>query len=349
MFAPAQSLPAADRPVVIYLSTNNVVPARYGQAARAMAEMYLHSLGGAPSRGALTAPPANDQQRQQRAVFLLWEAIEWAVHGMEPFPFANSGAVPMMNIAIRFEFTIYKALMVYDARNNANFAAKHVLETIFAGDGLRFLTHNRVIIRGSVVRVNGPGNQNVLPFNFSYDPFDDRFIIDSGVAVPGSYQFLASSIVATHWTAVPGRGNNIGAGSFAGIQAIEVAGAPIVVTTQFTGCSLCYRLSGGSLYAAHINPGSGQLPPAIGSGTILAEQLCGQTIGVAAADFANAAGPAMSIYGRGLSNLNAFPNGYGGPALEYFTMIGFNHGGWHMFAQENNLGGGITNVRQIYP
>ena len=353
MFSPTQSMPQADVPVLIYLSTNNVVAARYSQPARAMAELYLSSRR-APSRGAVTNPPANDQERQRRAVFLLWEAMEWA-NPLAFSPFPNLNAVPVMNVAELFEFTIYKALMVYDAKNNSTFAAKHVLETVFAGDPIRFLTHNHVMIMGSAQRVNGTGDQNVIPFYFSFD-VADKFLIDLTPG-PGKYQFNAASIIATHWTAVPGRGNDANAGSFAGIQAIEVAGAQIVVTTQFTGCSLCFRHSGANLYAAHINPGGTSVPPAIdplNGGNVVARQLCGLVNNVAGADFANAHG-AVSVYGRQQSNLNAFPNGYGGPNLAWFTMIGFNQGGWHLYTQDNNIGGGngmngpIANVRQIYP
>ena len=110
----------------------------------------------------------------------------------------------------------------------------------------------------------------------------------------------------------------------------DVAGAPIVVTTQFTGCSLCFRQSGANLYAAHISPGNS--PPSIATGEVLARQLSGLVNGVVGADFANAQGPPVSVYGREYSNLNAFPNGYGGRNLAWFTMIGFDQGGWHLYA-----------------
>ena len=69
--------------------------------------------------------------------------------------------------------------------------------------------------------------------------------------------------------------------------------------------------------------------------------------GIGAGNFTNAPGP-LQIYGREHSEHPAYPNGYGDPSLAYFTMIGFDQGGWHLYAQDNQMGGSIANVRQIY-
>jgi hypothetical protein len=349
-----------------YIGTTTVVPAQYRRAAKGMVEMFLNSqhpnLGGPAfnqmsnqmSLGARPAGQLSEPRQQARAIYLLWKAMEWA-SGQNVAPFANAAAIPQLNIADLFEYTIYKALIVYDAKNNSAFAAKHVLENVLAKNTIHFLTHNHLIIRGSPKRVAGTGDLNVLPFYFYFDPGSNRFIIEQ-VPGPGRYQFNAATIAATHWTKVPGRGNDPNTGSFAQIDAIEVGGSRVVVTTQFTGCSLCLRSHGGRLYGAHIAPGEAiNTPPEIGSGHLLAQQLCGSVPNVTGAAFSNAPGP-VRVYGRQCSNIPAFPNGYGGPNLQYFTMIGFdNGGGWSLYAQDNELlqggfaGGPITNVRQIFP
>ena len=351
---------------VDYIGTNAVVPGRYSRPAKAFVETFLNSQrqnpGGASfnqmsnemSLGARPAGQLTASRQQARAVYLLWKAMKW-IEVQTRIPFANVAAVPQLNTADLFEYTIYKALMVCDAKNNSAFAAKHVLEDILATDTLRFLTHNHLIIRGSPKRVTGMGDLNVLPFHFYFDPGSDRFIIEQ-VPGKGRYQFNPATIPATHWTKVTGRGNDPNAGSFAQIDAIEMGGSRIAVTTQFTGCSLCLREHGGRLYAAHIAPGEAvNTPPEIGSGNFLARQLCGMTPGVTAAGFSNAPGPVL-VYGRQCSNIPGCPGGYGGPNLQYFTMIGFdNGGGWRLYAQDNELlqggfvGGPITNVRQIFP
>lgn len=342
---------------VSFIGTNTIVPGQYGRAAKAMVELFLgtqfpgqsgkpfKTMSGQMSLGSRPPGQQTDTRQMARAVYLLWEAMKWA-DPQARIPYNDAAGVPLNNINQLFEYTIYKALMIYDAKNNSDFGARHVLETVFRNNPLRFLQNNRLIIRGSSTGGTGPGDQNILSFYFSFNATDDRFVIEQ-VPGPGRYQFQASSIVATHWTAVPGRGNNPANGSFAQIHATELGGATIAITTQFTGCSLCFNTSGGLTYAAHIAPGGPQTPPQIGGGKLLAEQLCGMH-GITGASFANAAG-AVSVYGREHSNLPGYAGGYGGPNLQYFTMIGFFQGAWTLYAQENHMGGTIVNIRQIYP
>jgi hypothetical protein len=347
---------------VDYLATTAVVEAQYRRAAKAMIEMFLNSqhpnFGGAAfnqmsnelSLGARPAGQLTVPRQQARAIYLLWKAMHW-IDPITRVPFANVAAIPQLNIADVLEYTIYKALMVYDAKSKSTFAARQVLEHVLARDTRRFLMHNHLLIRGSTHRPPpGAGNQNVVRFSFFYDPGGDKFVIQEGTAGGDKHQFDAASISATLWTDVNGRGNSPNIGSFAQIDPIEVGGSRIVVTTQFTGCSLCLRQHGGRLFAAHISPGNPrQSEPVIGTGNVLARQLCGIAPPVVSAGFTNAPG-AVLVYGREHSNIQNAVNGYGGPNLDYFTMIGFDNGaGWKLYAQDNQVGGAITNVRQIFP
>jgi hypothetical protein len=335
--------------VLDYVEKNKVVTRQFGKAARGLLELFLHSPKRVARTEPMTQPPNTVLEMQRRAVYLLWQAICWTDINFRN-PFDTMLAVPMKDMGPVFEFTIYKALMVYDAKYNSCFAASKVFE-VFTNDPLRFLTYNHVLIKGSSQPILGPGDRNVLPYYFSFSSGTvGKFLINC-VPAPGSYQFNAVSIVATQWSDVQGRGNNVNAGSFAQIRGVELAGAEIVVTTQFTGCSLCFADSGGSVYAAHIDPGNWKRLPDIGDGNVLARQLCGEVQGVVGAGFSNAQG-AVSIYGREKSNLHNYPHGYGGLSLNYFTMIGFYQNGWHIYTQDNNVGKGIYDeqidkVRQI--
>jgi len=110
-----------------------------------------------------------------------------------------------------------------------------------------------------------------------------------------------------------------------------------MVSTQFTGCSLCFKEVNGRLFAAHIMPDNGPAGGFPGSGIAMARELAGQNPLVAAGDFANApAGGVFKVFGRGYSNILTCPLGYNytGPP-SYMTIIGFHKpGGWQIFSQE---------------
>lgn len=348
---------------VNFIQNSTVVPPLYTQQVTALVNQYLAAIpggqggqtftnvSGSMSLGRRPLGQSSDSRHMARAVYLLWEVIQ----DHDPtaqIPYIGAQAVPLADARILFEFAMYKTLMVAGPANQAAAAAQHVLENVVRNSPRTFLRHNRLLINGSTRSRTGPGDQNLVTFDFRFEASYDRFSVSPTAGLAGSYQFQAASIAATHWTAVPGRGNNPAAGSFAQIHATELGGATIAVTTQFTGCSLCFNTSGGNTYAAHIAPGGPTTLPQIGGGQLLAQQLCGTVPNVAGAAFANAPG-AVSVYGRQHSNLPAHPGGYGGANLQYFTMIGFDNGGWKLYAQEVHIGGFrglglIQNVRRIY-
>lgn len=347
---------------VNFIQNNVIVPPPYTGQVTLLVNQFLAAVPGGQAGPAFTATSGNlslghrplgqssDVRHMARAVYLLWEVIN-ASDPTTQIPYLSAQEVPLADARILFEFAVYKTIIAAGPANQAAAAAQHVLENLFRHAPRLFLRHNRLLINGSTQSGTGPGDQNLVTFDFRFEPSFDRFSVSPTAGL--GYQFQAASIVATHWTAVPGRGNNPVAGSFAQIHATELGGATIAVTSQFTGCSLCFNTSGGHTYAAHIAPGGPTTPPPIGGGQLLAQQLCGVTNGVTGATFANAPG-AVSVYGRQHSNLPSFPGGYGGQNLQYFTMIGFDQGGWKLYAQEVHIGGihnlgVIQNVRQLYP
>lgn len=349
---------------VAFIQNTTIVPPLHAQRAAALVNQYLAAIpggqaapnfaatSGAMSLGHRPFGQSTDSRHMARAVYLLWEVIVWRVPGAQN-PYLNAQAVPIGDARILFEFAIYKALMSGASAAHASAAAQCLLFNVFRPAPRSFLRRNRLVINGSTITGVGPGDQNPLTFEFYFDAINDRFVIAAPVGWQGSCQFQADSIAATHWTAVPGRGSVALAGSFAQIHATELGAATIAVTTQFTGCALCFNSSGGRTYVAHIAPGGPQTGPQIGGGQLLAQQLCGLNPAVTGASFANSPG-AVSVYGRDWSNLPAFPGGYDGNNLSYFTMIGFDVGGWKLFAQEIAYGGThglgtIRNVRKIFP
>lgn len=159
----------------------------------------------------------------------------------------------------------------------------------------------------------------------------------------------AVNVPEVYWFNVPGRGNVAapapGNGTFAQIRATTLAGAGLMVTSAFTGCSFCFKTAGGNVYAAHISPDgtAANAGPSIGAQPELARQLI--ATGNFAAPAAAQAG-ALSVYGRGLSNVAAHPAGYAvnalaGVPLTAASMYVFGvvkGGGWRLYFQQNNMG-----------
>jgi hypothetical protein len=166
----------------------------------------------------------------------------------------------------------------------------------------------------------------------------------------------AVNVPEMYWFNVPRRDNNPVSGSFARIPATELTGADLMVTSAFTGCSFCFKSNGGSVYAAHISPDgtAANAGPSIGAAPALATQLGGAN-GAGTGDFASPPGAtagALSVFGRGFSNLGAFPNGYTvnampGTPLTAASMYVFGirrNNVWHLIYQENNAGAHTTGV-----
>jgi hypothetical protein len=293
-----------------------------------------------------TAP---DRQRL-RAIFLLKAAVLHASSGAA----SNYDTIPLprtyVNPQAMLADALWKARLCWGQANASTVPHQQMLQYI-RNNCLAFMATNKLRIYGSTHQaVDGMGNpadQNVQNFRFCFSPASDRYEFwPPGGGPAGAYAVAVASVVAKHWSLVPGRGVAplplAGAGAtFANIHGTELGGANIMLTTQFTGCALCIKTGGGNVYAAHISPGAPNTPPQIGGGQVLAQQLDGQNPNVGAADFANVGGGAqVHVYGRGHSNMGgALANGY--PAGEMY-VLGFDAGtgvnGWDIYAQYSNAG-----------
>lgn len=206
-----------------------------------------------------------------------------------------------------------------------------------------FLRENTLYIYGSQATA---GLVNVIPIPFTYDYRFSRYKLD--VTHPPEIKHPKTvnvvSVPAVSWYNVPGRGATPNSGSFAQIAATELTGADLAISTNFTGCALCFKEVGGRLFAAHIMPGGGSVSadgpadPSIGSGDDLARQLAGLVTGVAGGDFDAPVPPGGTfyVYGARYSNLPAHPAGYPGGNLalgQFMVFIGAKvSGSWALYA-----------------
>ena len=71
-----------------------------------------------------------------------------------------------------------------------------------------------------------------------------------------SPQIDVANVPGVVWSDVPNRTRSGIAGSLAGITGTDLGDAPSMLTTQFSGCSFCYKTHLGKTFAAHIVPGA---------------------------------------------------------------------------------------------
>jgi len=293
------------------------------------------------------ANSGNEQERRmRRSIILLWKAIGLQTgNQLACDPRAvNARTLPAAGLQEELERMILKA-----AACDAVGVAQVFNE--FVGHPRRFFDANKIIIRGSIHGKNkytgaalvGPGAyQNVVSFHFYYNPADDRYGIESSLAAGVSHVFQAVSVPAVRWDEVP---NRLVANSFAGILGTELAGASYMVTTQFTGCSFCFRTDGASTYAAHISPAV--------SGLQLAQDLTGSNLAVAGGDFANFAGvgaPSFQVFGKGHGNAAVRTgSSYYPAATSSMYLFGvLNSGSWRIYTQSVDVNRNILESRRIF-
>jgi hypothetical protein len=215
-----------------------------------------------------------------------------------------------------------------------------------------FLNQNALFTYGSTQQTVALAN--VVRQSFFYDFRQNKYKMmpQPPMELTHTHMFDTVSIPAVSWYDVPGRTLNIGAGSFAAIEATELTGANVVMSTNFTGCALCFKEVNGRLFAAHVMPAGGDDGTnSIGSGELLARQLCGLIPGVAGGDFAHPvpAGGTFYVYGARYSNIPNHTTGYPGadPTTgQNMSIIGFNNGNWSIYALHNQRVGAST-IRQI--
>ena len=156
------------------------------------------------------------------------------------------------------------------------------------------------------------------------------------------------SVTAFHWTNaryIAPPPPNIGTANFANMTGIELSGANMMVTTQFTGCAFCMAEHNGSMYCAHVSPSVPSM-----ANNITGNPLALRIIATNGA-FANAGGTQVRVFGR---NVGSAPNpqgydiGPGGGSDTYMTIVGFIGGTSYEIYSQTTKTNRIHAVRQIY-
>ena len=146
-------------------------------------------------------------------------------------------------------------------------------------------------------RLNG-GSQNILDFEFAYNPSGDRYEFSAAPRV-GAVNIEVESVTALHWTdqryvprpplAPPLVLNQT---TFNQMTGIQLSGKHPMVTTQFTGCAFCMAEHSGKMYCAHVSP---SVP---GKSNNTEGPLLGRRVIQTSGAFANAGGARVRVYGR---------------------------------------------------
>ena len=247
------------------------------------------------------------QREERRALVLLWRAMG----ATQANPPAVDGRVAeAMSLAPGGIGAVLVETMIKAAVVASGAGASHVFNMEFSANPLTFITTRRIFIGGTTAgadKLQDPAAasyENVLDFRFQYNAEKDYFQFGrQAVAQYGASHTIPSvSVPALHWSDVPGRGLTPtpaapvapAAGvvpppppSFAGMLGIRfTGGAAWMFTTQFTGCSFCYKIGGGAFYGSHVSPAGIPGKPILG-GQGLANQIMGNVANVGAGAFAN--------------------------------------------------------------
>jgi len=152
-----------------------------------------------------------------------------------------------------------------------------------------------------------------------------------GMGPIGHHLITALNIPATSYADIQDSPNAI-----AGLSSTVHQGTDLMFTTQFTGCSFCFKKSpdGANIKAAHIDPGKGNGAP---SGKALSQTLR-DTGGFEGADAGE-----FKVYGRVENRSNTF--GYPESAGQ-MTIIGVRKGAqWQLYSQITSLSGALIAKR----
>jgi hypothetical protein len=319
------------------------------------------------------APGTQDERKKRRAIFLLWKALDKIQTGgcLMATPRADAAmTMPTANLDAALDDAMLKASVCASPA-----AAADVFNTLVLHNTRQFLATHKVIVAGTPTGEDkfinppaiAPDFTNVLTFHFQYDAPNDRFMFNGGL-MPGygaSHPFPTVSVPAVAWYDVQGNGGmntpQAAGASFSQIYGCELAGAPLMVTTQFTGCAFCWTHHNGVTRAAHIAPTRAGRPSAAlatsfpGGGLGLAQEIVNQLPpqlpgGGVAAGMANAPGATLNVIGCGAGQAPAIPAGnpfYPNNNLAHATIIGRLGNNWKFYLQAIDATNQIVEARRI--
>jgi hypothetical protein len=217
---------------------------------------------------------------------------------------------------------------------------------------LAFLTNNRIKLgRGSMT------TSGATPYDLSWDPHARVY-------------FMEPPNLLHHYVHAKVQGYNIHVQKYSDVkdELHNIAGAHVTgdlaLTTQLSGCTIIYKVAGGSLSVAHINPDAEvkrYLPRELAQHAGLPLGVL-QTLRIARDANLRNAGGTLGIFGmvsnpgetglRALGARNVRAHGYTDQLGNAYFLGAKSGGSWQLFAQQNNPGtpaGGVSNVMQLYP
>ncbi len=341
------------------------VPANERVAVRARMNAKIQGMTGGGSIKGLSDPMSmndaadrgTDPSRKVRRSIILMEAVAISSAGGDPAAIKGLAPGPAL---VRFNQDIdWLRLLADQARGNANLLrAKY---QALVANPLTFLQNNLVIVQGS--GTDGLMHQSMFFALYNGIP-RYKIVATPPGDTPHCYTFPVLNVPAILWSNVPGRTTNPIRGSFATIDGTHLTGGTVMVTTQFSGCSFCFKSVGVNTYAAHIWPDDERVPGSgiAGGGTKLAQQLAGldeyagvgvpgPTVpNVTAGDFAAPApnGGVFNVYGSGYSNIVGNATGY--PPRngnDWMTMLAFLQTGTWRFYSQHIINGQISRAVQL--
>jgi hypothetical protein len=340
--------PGNERTVVRNFVEAKVLQAHGGNRLHMEGISNPMSMNGLENRG------TPDERKRRRSIMLMRLTYIQGRMGTTAMEGQTLGAP---DVTTRFDEYLLATRLLASQSAHGDGALIQLKYNNLIGDPRAFLATN-------VVHCFGAGTYGAMQQYFWYEYMlgagKYKFAAHMPGGSPNCHHPTVVNIPAVLWSQVPGRTNVRNAGTFANIRGTELTGGAVMVTTQFSGCTFCYKEHEGSIYAAHISPDDpNQQNVALGpgggvanGGMRLARQLAGLEEGVTGGDFADPApdGGDFMVYGAGYSNINNHDAGYpinqGG---NYMTLIGKPQGGtWRFYSQHVNANGTVLRVVRIH-
>lgn len=305
----------------------------------------IKGISDSMSMNDLSARGTEDERKQRRALIMI-EMVGGMASGMTAKTMGGT------ELATRFVQAIESLRYVVDQNAGTGNVMRAVADALVT-DPMGFLRRNVLMVFGS--ETDGVMTQYLVYEKPTTPGVAHKFGFYSAKMNkhrPHSPAITVVNVPGVVWSDVPSRTKSSTTGSFASIQGTELDGAQLMLTTQFSGCSFCYKAHGGQTFAAHIMPGAEHIPGSdlAGGGEELARQLAGlRAPQVTGGDFAAPAptGGRLEVYGRGYASGAGRPAGYSDGVS--MTLIGVRAPGataWSFYSQEARAGQ-VSSVVQV--
>ena len=265
----------------------------------------LMSQEGVPNRPA----QSTDRAYRRASILLKCALIETDSTNWQPQRnFVNAAKAQFANL---YEATLSSA---YDA----------VCSDALAGPNRDlFLTSPQDFLEKYKITVSGKGTSGPFEYGFAMDK--GTYKILAGNPSQTSTKLRAINVPAVLYATV-----EKSLGSITGTRSADHTDCSVMLTTQFTGCTYCFMVSGdgSSLVAAHIDPGGGVGRTSTHTGQSISKALR------ASGGFNNGNGGVFRAYGRVADGASDY--GYPQSSTQMIIVALVHKGRWQVYAQIAN-------------